>query len=79
MYYLGDVSYRNTKDGSWYIDALCEIFRKHHEQEDVMSMMTRVNNEVQRRKHGESGVRQCPAPVFTLTRKIYFKKVTIEH
>jgi hypothetical protein len=58
--------------GSWYIDALCEIFREHHEHEDVMSMMTRVNHKVQNLEHGESGVIQCPAPVVTLTRKIYF-------
>ena len=60
------------KDGAWYIYALCEIFRRHHKHEDVTSMMTRVNNKVQNQKHGESGVIQCPAPVATLTRKIYF-------
>jgi hypothetical protein len=53
--------------GSVYIDALVEIFQIYHRDEDVLSMMTRVNKELVENEHCE----QCPAPVLTLTKKVY--------
>ena len=67
---IGHVSLRNILSGTWYVNALVETFRSYHRDEDVMSMMTRVNDMVSK-AYSKSGYKQCPAPIFTLTKKIF--------
>jgi hypothetical protein len=57
-----------VKSGTFYINALVKIFQKYHKDEDVMSMMTRVNKELV----GNTLRPQCPTSVITLAKKIYF-------
>ena len=68
---LGYVSFRSTDHGSWYVNALVNVFSTYYGNEDVMSMMTKVNQKVTD-AYTSRGYKQCPAPVFTLTKKVYF-------
>ena len=68
---VGHLSFRSTEHGTWYINALVDVFGSCHDNEDVMSMLLKVNDQVTQ-AYTDNGYRQCPAPVFTLTKKIYF-------
>ncbi len=39
----GYVSWRNSLKGSWFVQALCQVFAKHAKDEDLLSMLTRVS------------------------------------
>lgn len=67
----GYVSWRSQIHGSWYVSKLCEVFRKYCEKFDVMTMMVKVNDEVSD-AFTRQGYKQCPAPVVTLRKRIYF-------
>ncbi|XP_059558730.1 caspase-10 [Myotis daubentonii] len=66
----GYVSFRHKTEGSWYIQSLYnylkELVPRH---EDILSILTAVNNDVSRR-----GVtkKQIPQPYFTLRKKVIF-------
>nr|ACM46824.1 caspase 3/9 [Patiria pectinifera] len=69
----GFVSWRNSERGSWFVQALSEVFLEHANKEDLLSMMTRVNNKVARAFESSSGRnKQIPAPVTMLRKKLYF-------
>ncbi|XP_065654011.1 CARD-caspase isoform X6 [Hydra vulgaris] len=46
----GFYSWRNSAKGSWFIQALVEVFRKHAHKMDVVRMLTRVNRIVATKK-----------------------------
>lgn len=52
------VSYRNSLNGSWFINALCTVFKKHAARYDVMKMLSYVTNELVE-KYGDSYVQLC--------------------
>jgi hypothetical protein len=69
----GFVSWRNSERGSWFIQALSEVFLANAHKEDVLSMMTMVNNKVARAFESSSGRnKQIPAPVTMLRKKLFF-------
>src|SRR5690606_8906297 len=37
------VSWRNSTNGSWFIQSICEVFSKHSGTMDIMKLLTRVN------------------------------------
>ena len=39
----GTMSYRNTSEGSWYIQEICQVFFKNAAKMDVLHMLTQVN------------------------------------
>jgi hypothetical protein len=65
------VSIRSIDHGTWYVNALVQIFRDYYTTEDVMQMMVRVNGKVAE-AYSAQGYKQCPVPVFTLAKSIYF-------
>ncbi|EDO39629.1 predicted protein, partial [Nematostella vectensis] len=65
----GHASFRNTADGSRFIRALVTTFALHSGSEDVLSMLTRVNREVNRQ--GDIGNKQVSQPETTLTKKLF--------
>ena len=65
------MSFRDVHRGSWYINALVEVFGNYYQNEDVLQMMVRVNARVNEFLT-ENGYKQCPAPVFTLCKNLYF-------
>lgn len=66
----GHASFRNTANGSRFIRTLVEVFREYAGKEDLLSMLTIVNNEVS--KLGDIGDKQIPEPLTTLRKKVYF-------
>ncbi|XP_020892531.1 volume-regulated anion channel subunit LRRC8A [Exaiptasia diaphana] len=67
----GFASFRNTVTGSFFINALVDVFSKHAWEEDILSLLTFVNYEVSRRL-SMSEYKQVPAPQTTLRKKFYF-------
>ncbi|KAK0427817.1 hypothetical protein QR680_010439 [Steinernema hermaphroditum] len=43
---LGYVSWRNSRDGTWFIQALCEVFKECARTDEIMTLLTKVNNRV---------------------------------
>ncbi|XP_046377168.1 uncharacterized protein LOC124149539 isoform X1 [Haliotis rufescens] len=70
----GYVSYRSKSKGSWYISKLTKMLDTHAHTEDLLSILTKVNNEVGT-ELGPHGQKQSPAPQFTLTKRLIFKKL----
>ena len=68
----GFVSWRNSEKGSWFVQALCEIFMTYAGQEDLVSMLIRVNGKVAREFQSYKQKKQVPSPVVRLTKKVYF-------
>ncbi|NXG64283.1 CASP8 protein, partial [Hemiprocne comata] len=67
------VSYRSPREGTWYIQALC----KHLEYscprgEDILTILTAVNQEVSRKNCNSNEKKQMPQPSFTLRKKLIF-------
>ncbi|XP_071482106.1 caspase-3-like [Diadema antillarum] len=69
----GFVSWRNADRGSWFVQALTEVFLRSAHSQDLLSMMTEVNNLVARAFESDSGrYKQMPAPQTMLTKKLFF-------
>ncbi|NXU56517.1 CASP8 protein, partial [Turnix velox] len=69
----GHVSFRSQKKGTWYIQALC----KHLDYscprgEDILTILTAVNEEVSKKTCMPYQVKQMPQPSFTLRKKLIF-------
>ena len=68
----GFVSWRNPQKGSWFVQALVDIFSAYAKTEDVVSMLVRVNGKVAREFESFNRKKQMPAPVIMLTKKVFF-------
>ncbi|XP_028272340.1 caspase-3-like [Parambassis ranga] len=74
----GYYSWRNTSNGSWFIQSLCETLKDHSKKLELMQIMTRVNHKVARcfesssSTPGFSGKKQIPCIVSMLTKDFYF-------
>lgn len=75
----GFVSYRNSLDGSWFIESLCQELRSQGKSRDILTLLTFVaqrvsnyesNNEVFAHIHRK---KQITCTMSTLTRMIYFR------
>ncbi|XP_064849310.1 caspase-8 isoform X2 [Oncorhynchus masou masou] len=63
-------SFRNTKEGSIYIQELCKQLEWGADRgEDILSVLTRVNREVSSGVYRDS--KQMPEPKYTLTKKLF--------
>uniref|UniRef100_A0A0K0CUZ0 CASPASE_P20 domain-containing protein n=1 Tax=Angiostrongylus cantonensis TaxID=6313 RepID=A0A0K0CUZ0_ANGCA len=40
------VSWRNSLRGSWFVQAICEVFAKHARNIDILQLLTKVNQRV---------------------------------
>ncbi|NXM35084.1 CASP6 protein, partial [Oxyruncus cristatus] len=74
----GYYSYRETVNGSWYIQDLCETLRKHGSSLEFTELLTVVNRKVSYRTVGmcedikARGKKQIPCFASMLTKKLYF-------
>ncbi|XP_067686113.1 caspase-3-like [Haliotis asinina] len=72
----GFKSFRSGEDGSWYIEALVARLKRSAAREDILGILTQVNDDVsQKRGYEEEDdgcryVTQIPCPVFTLKKKV---------
>ncbi|KAJ3595543.1 hypothetical protein NHX12_004846 [Muraenolepis orangiensis] len=72
-------SFRNTSTGSIFIQELCrQLLVSAKRSDDLLSTLTRVNREVSKGDYQSS--KQMPQPMYTLTKKLVLKEMTIvEH
>ncbi|XP_064611430.1 caspase-2-like isoform X2 [Liolophura sinensis] len=68
----GEVSYRNTVQGSWYIEALTKVFKEYHRSKHVVDLLIKVNDMVASRHQSDSQGHQMPAPVIMTRKSWYF-------
>ncbi|NWS71016.1 CASP8 protein, partial [Crotophaga sulcirostris] len=67
------VSYRSTRQGTWYIQALCQHLEYSCPRgEDILTILTAVNQEVSRKSCMPNAEKQMPQPSFTLRKKLIF-------
>ncbi|NXV08654.1 CASP8 protein, partial [Cettia cetti] len=67
------VSYRSPREGTWYIQALCQHLEYSCPRgEDVLTILTAVNQEVSRKTCERGAKKQMPQPSFTLTKRLIF-------
>ncbi|NWX44706.1 CASP8 protein, partial [Steatornis caripensis] len=67
------VSYRSPKEGTWYIQALCQHLEYSCPRgEDILTILTAVNQEVSRKSCKPNAEKQMPQPSFTLRKKLIF-------
>ncbi|NXE34778.1 CASP6 protein, partial [Ptilorrhoa leucosticta] len=75
---LGYYSHRETVNGSWYIQDLCETLRKHGSSLEFTELLTVVNRKVSYRRVdvcrdvNAIGKKQIPCFASMLTKKLYF-------
>ncbi|KAK7099231.1 lipoxygenase homology domain-containing protein 1-like [Littorina saxatilis] len=71
----GYESYRNPDRGSTFIYNLTWYLRKYAVREDILHILTRVNNAVASEHHtldNNHAYKQCPAPLYSLRKKVFF-------
>ena len=69
----GKEAWRNLETGSWFVDALVDVFKSCAAKQDVLSMLNMVNDAVSKRTSSISKVRQVPIIVGALTKKLFLK------
>nr|ULM60727.1 caspase-3 [Pampus argenteus] len=76
----GYYSWRNTCEGSWFMQALCEMLQRYSGELELLQIMTRVNRKVavhfesNSNLPGFSSKKQIPCIVSMLTKDFYFPK-----
>ncbi|NWW49822.1 CASPA protein, partial [Pedionomus torquatus] len=69
----GYASFRHIQQGTWYIQALCSKLQLLVPRgEDILSILTEVNEDVGRRVDRLGTKKQMPQPAYTLRRKFIF-------
>lgn len=74
----GYYSWRNTANGSWFIQSLCDKMLQFGRQLEIMQIMTRVNHKVALEFEscsnlpGYNAKKQIPCIVTMLTKELYF-------
>lgn len=74
----GYYSWRNTMNGSWFIQSLCEMLKQYGDTLEIMNLLTRVNRKVAYEFESSSnipnfdGKKQIPCIVSMLTKELYF-------
>ncbi|XP_066574286.1 caspase-3 [Amia ocellicauda] len=74
----GYYSWRNTMNGSWFIQSLVEMLEKYHKELELMHILTRVNHKVALEFESASNIpgydakKQIPSIVSMLTKELYF-------
>ncbi|CAB3406095.1 unnamed protein product [Caenorhabditis bovis] len=69
------VSWRNSVRGSWFIQAICEVFAQHARNMDIIEMLTEVNKKVAcgfQTSQGSTTLKQMPELTSRLVKKFYF-------
>ncbi|PIC35007.1 hypothetical protein B9Z55_014495 [Caenorhabditis nigoni] len=69
------VSWRNSARGSWFIQAVCEVFSLHAKDMDVVELLTEVNKKVAcgfQTSQGSNILKQMPELTSRLLKKFYF-------
>lgn len=69
----GYASFRHIHRGTWYIQALCNKLQLLVPRgEDILSILTEVNEDVSKRADNLGRKKQMPQPAYTLRKKLIF-------
>lgn len=73
----GYFSWRNSRQGSWFIQAVCSVFRENAGTMDLYKMFTRVNDRISLRKSSTDDIstddrRQIASIVSQMRKDLYF-------
>ncbi|KAL2302489.1 hypothetical protein Nmel_009918 [Mimus melanotis] len=69
----GCVAFRHIEEGAWYIQSLCSKLQLLVPRgEDILSILTEVNEDVARRVSPSGTKKQMPQPAYTLRKKFIF-------
>ncbi|XP_067993079.1 caspase-3 [Melanerpes formicivorus] len=73
----GYYSWRNSAEGSWFIQSLCKMLEKHARELELMQILTRVNRRVAEyescsTRQDFNAKKQIPCIVSMLTKEFYF-------
>ena len=73
----GYYSWRNSVQGSWFVQAIVSVFREHALTMDLLRMMTRVAAEVAKQKSNTNkptsdNKKQIPSIISQLRKELYF-------
>ncbi|XP_074251750.1 caspase-3 isoform X1 [Saimiri boliviensis] len=74
----GYYSWRNSRDGSWFIQSLCAMLKQYAHKLEFMHILTRVNRKVATEFESSSfdatfhAKKQIPCIVSMLTKELYF-------
>ncbi|XP_031442806.1 caspase-3-like [Clupea harengus] len=74
----GYYSWRNTANGSWFIQSICDMLLRFGKELEIMQIMTRVNHKVALEFQSSSNLpgynekKQIPCIVSMLTKELYF-------
>ena len=75
----GYFAWRNSAKGSWFIQAICDVFMRNWQELDVLTMMTRVNKKVAYDFESNASAeymrrkKQIPCITSMLTKDVFFK------
>ena len=73
----GQMSFRCPGNGSWYMNALYDIFKDNYRSKDVLSMIIDVHNEVSKKesttKKGDVAKQCCSLDGTTVIHKVHFE------
>jgi hypothetical protein len=75
----GYYSWRNSLNGSWFIQSLCKVLDEHSKSLEIMHLLTAVNRRVAYYYESNTndphmnGKRQVPCIVSMLTKELYFR------
>ncbi|XP_039253563.2 caspase-2-like [Styela clava] len=68
----GKQAYRHTENGSWFINAIANVFMRHAKEEHMVDLMTKVNNAVKKKSSSDDlDVKAMSHNDSTLTKKLY--------
>lgn len=72
------VSFRNTTQGSWFIQHLCEELNKAGNDVDILTILTIVNQRVSEKESSDGAYKQILCTSTMLTKQLVFhRKVTL--
>lgn len=80
----GFYSWRNTQDGSWFMQAVIKVLSDYHQELDLLTMMTIVNHRVAYYKCSNATTqeynnkKQVPCITSMLTRRVFLKPKKIQ-
>ena len=66
----GYLSFRSRSEGSWFITSLVTNLEKYHKNEDVLSILIKVNRDLSKKE-----LKQMPMPIATLRKKVFFVRM----
>ncbi|KAM4051390.1 caspase-3-like isoform 2-T2 [Anomaloglossus baeobatrachus] len=67
----GYFAWRNSINGSWFIQALCKQLQEHGNRMELMQILTRANHMVALHYESSNGGKEIPCIVSMLTKELY--------